>query len=143
MASDRGANYRIAVLPGDGIGPEVIVEARETLELAARLGGFGVELGTFEAGGAHYLATGVPMARYAALVMVGRRMPGTVFAILDLSLKLSAGTVRTPLCTSFIGSQQFGHDVNGSELIDDLAVGRVATRERGSKVNHHRGQVAA
>ncbi|HEY3943960.1 MAG TPA: isocitrate/isopropylmalate dehydrogenase family protein [Solirubrobacteraceae bacterium] len=62
MASDRAANYRIAVLPGDGIGPEVIVEARETLELAARLGGFGVELETFEAGGAHYLATGAPMA---------------------------------------------------------------------------------
>ena len=62
MASDRAANYRIAVLPGDGIGPEVIVEARETLELAAHLGGFGVELETFEAGGAHYLATGAPMA---------------------------------------------------------------------------------
>ena len=62
MASDRAANYRIAVLPGDGIGPEVIAEARETLELAAHLGGFGVELETFEAGGAHYLATGAPMA---------------------------------------------------------------------------------
>jgi tartrate dehydrogenase/decarboxylase/D-malate dehydrogenase len=62
MASDRLANYRIAVLPGDGIGPEVIVEAQETLELAARLGGFGVELETFHAGGAHYLATGAPMA---------------------------------------------------------------------------------
>lgn len=62
MASDRAPNYRIAVLPGDGIGPEVIVEARETLELGARLGGFGIELETFEAGGAHYLATGAPMA---------------------------------------------------------------------------------
>ena len=63
MASNRAAaNYRVAVLAGDGIGPEVIVEARATLELAARLGGFGVELETFEAGGAHYLATGAPMA---------------------------------------------------------------------------------
>jgi tartrate dehydrogenase/decarboxylase / D-malate dehydrogenase len=62
MACDPRANYRIAVLPGDGIGPEVIVEAGETLELAARLGGFGVELEAFEAGGAHYLATGAPMA---------------------------------------------------------------------------------
>lgn len=62
MACAAEANYRIAVLPGDGIGPEVIVEARETLELAAGLGGFGVELETFEAGGAHYLSTGAPMA---------------------------------------------------------------------------------
>ena len=35
-------SYRVAVLPGDGIGPEVIAEAQATLELAARLGGFAV-----------------------------------------------------------------------------------------------------
>jgi tartrate dehydrogenase/decarboxylase/D-malate dehydrogenase len=52
----------VAVLPGDGIGPEVIQEARATLELAASLGGFAVAVETFEAGGAHLLATGTPMA---------------------------------------------------------------------------------
>lgn len=62
IAADRpAAGYRVAVLPGDGIGPEVIAEARTTLELAARLGGFGVEVETFQAGGAHHLATGEPM----------------------------------------------------------------------------------
>ena len=55
-------DYRVAVLPGDGIGPEVIAEAQATLELAAKLGGFGVEIETFEAGGAHHVATGQPMA---------------------------------------------------------------------------------
>ena len=61
--ADQGpsASYRVAVLPGDGIGPEVIAEARATLELASRLGGFGVEVETFEAGGAHHLAAGEPM----------------------------------------------------------------------------------
>lgn len=56
------ASYRVAVLPGDGIGSEVIAEAHATLELAASLGGFVVEVETFEAGGAHHLATGIPMA---------------------------------------------------------------------------------
>lgn len=62
MAADRSAaGYRVAILPGDGIGPEVIAEARATLELAARLSGFGVEVETFEAGAAHHLAAGEPM----------------------------------------------------------------------------------
>ena len=53
----------MAVLPGDGIGPEVIAEARTTLELAAELGGFAVELESFEQAGGEYLVrTGTPMA---------------------------------------------------------------------------------
>ena len=56
------SSYRVAVLPGDGIGPEVIAEAQATLELAAELAGFAVAVETFEAGGAHHVATGRPMA---------------------------------------------------------------------------------
>jgi tartrate dehydrogenase/decarboxylase/D-malate dehydrogenase len=56
------AEYRVAVLPGDGIGPEVISEAEAVLQLAASLGGFTVTVEHFEAGGAHYLATGSAMA---------------------------------------------------------------------------------
>jgi tartrate dehydrogenase/decarboxylase/D-malate dehydrogenase len=51
----------VALLPGDGIGPEVIAEAEKTLELAARLGGFEIAVETFAAGGAHLLATGSPI----------------------------------------------------------------------------------
>src|SRR5579884_3605618 len=62
MATNRpAADYRVAVLPGDGIGPEVIAEAQATLELTATLCGFGVEVVTFQAGGAHHLETGSPM----------------------------------------------------------------------------------
>src|SRR5579884_3365841 len=62
MATNRpAADYRVAVLPGDGIGPEVIAEAQATLELTATLCGFGVEVVTFQAGGAHHLKTGSPM----------------------------------------------------------------------------------
>lgn len=63
MATDGTAtSYRVAVLPGDGIGPEVIAEAQATLALAASLGGFAVSVETFEAGAEHHLATGRPMA---------------------------------------------------------------------------------
>jgi len=49
--------YRIAVLPGDGIGPEVTHEAVETLKLAGEIGGFGFEWTQFPFGAEHYLKT--------------------------------------------------------------------------------------
>ena len=57
-----GRTHRVGVLRGDGIGPEVIAEAQETLELAASLKGFGVSIEHFEAGSAYHLETGTPMA---------------------------------------------------------------------------------
>ncbi len=54
-------HHRIAVLPGDGIGPEVIAEAEATLRHAATLGAFEVTVEHFSAGAAHHLATGAPM----------------------------------------------------------------------------------
>jgi tartrate dehydrogenase/decarboxylase/D-malate dehydrogenase len=53
--------HRIAVLPGDGIGPEVIAEAEATLRRAAELGGFAVHVERFDAGASHYLRSGAPM----------------------------------------------------------------------------------
>ena len=53
--------YRIAVLPGDGIGPEVIAEAEATLRHAAVLGGFELIVEHFAAGAGHHLRTGAPM----------------------------------------------------------------------------------
>jgi 3-isopropylmalate dehydrogenase len=48
----------IAVLPGDGIGPEVIREALRTLEAVERAGLATVEIERFPNGADHYLATG-------------------------------------------------------------------------------------
>jgi len=50
--------YKIAVIPGDGIGPEVIAEALKVLDAAARLKGFDVETTSYDFGGERYLATG-------------------------------------------------------------------------------------
>ncbi len=43
--------YKIAVLPGDGIGPEVMEGALAALETVAGSGGFAIECSTFDVGG--------------------------------------------------------------------------------------------
>ncbi|MBN2413222.1 3-isopropylmalate dehydrogenase [candidate division KSB1 bacterium] len=51
-------NYKIAVLPGDGTGPEVVVEGKKVLEAATKTFGFKLEFETFDFGGDRYLKTG-------------------------------------------------------------------------------------
>ena len=50
--------YSIAVIPGDGTGPEVIREGEKVLRAAAEKYGFKVDLHSFDFGGDRYLATG-------------------------------------------------------------------------------------
>ena len=55
-------NYNIAVIPGDGIGPEVMTEAVRTLETVAAMdGGFSFSFDTFPWGCEYYLKTGEMM----------------------------------------------------------------------------------
>ncbi len=54
--------YKIAVIAGDGIGPEVIAEAMKTLSAVSKLdGGFGFEFTEFPWGCEYYLKTGEMM----------------------------------------------------------------------------------
>jgi 3-isopropylmalate dehydrogenase len=50
--------YRIGVISGDGIGPEVVREALRVLDLAAQLAGFGYDLAHYPWSSQHYLDTG-------------------------------------------------------------------------------------
>lgn len=50
--------YQIAVLEGDGIGPEVIREGVKVLQAAAAVGGIALGLQYYPYGAAHYLKTG-------------------------------------------------------------------------------------
>ena len=50
--------YRIAVIPGDGTGPEVIREGVKVLQAAASRFGFELDLNYFDWGGERYLRTG-------------------------------------------------------------------------------------
>ncbi len=58
--------YKIAVLPGDGTGPEVVREGLKVLNAAAEKFGFNVETTSFPWGGEHYLATGEILPEDAA-----------------------------------------------------------------------------
>lgn len=51
-------SYNIAVIPGDGTGPEVVTEARKVLNAAAQKFGFSLNYEEFDFGGARYLRTG-------------------------------------------------------------------------------------
>jgi 3-isopropylmalate dehydrogenase len=50
--------YRIGVIGGDGIGPEVVHEALQVLDLAAQAAGFGYDLAHYPWSSQHYLDTG-------------------------------------------------------------------------------------
>ena len=50
--------YDIAVIPGDGTGPEVVAEGIKVLEAAAAKFDFGYRFSTYDIGGDHFLATG-------------------------------------------------------------------------------------
>jgi len=52
------AKYKIALLPGDGTGPEVLREGIKVVEAAAQRFGFDLETAEYDFGGDRYLATG-------------------------------------------------------------------------------------
>jgi 3-isopropylmalate dehydrogenase len=52
------ADYRIAVVGGDGIGPEVVAEGLKVLDRVEQLEGFTTERVEFDLGGRRYLRTG-------------------------------------------------------------------------------------
>ncbi|MEG2579060.1 MAG: isocitrate/isopropylmalate family dehydrogenase, partial [Glutamicibacter sp.] len=50
--------YSVAVIPGDGIGPEVMGGTLDVLAAAEKKFGFALDLTTYDAGAKHYLQTG-------------------------------------------------------------------------------------
>jgi 3-isopropylmalate dehydrogenase len=51
-------SYKIGVIPGDGTGPEVVVEGRKVLDAASKKFGFGLQYTFYDVGGDRYLKTG-------------------------------------------------------------------------------------
>jgi isocitrate/isopropylmalate dehydrogenase len=54
-----GPLHRIAVMPGDGVGPELVGQAERVLEATAELEPFGYELVRYPHSGSYYRTTGV------------------------------------------------------------------------------------
>ena len=63
--------YKIAVIPGDGIGPEVIGETIKVLDICGEKFSFSFEWEKFPYGAGHYLATGEVMPEEAMEYMSG------------------------------------------------------------------------
>ncbi|OGQ56579.1 MAG: 3-isopropylmalate dehydrogenase, partial [Deltaproteobacteria bacterium RIFCSPLOWO2_02_56_12] len=85
--------YKIAVLPGDGIGPEVVREGTQLLSQIATLYGFGVEFSQGLVGGASIDAHGKPLtepvlnlAKESHAVLLGA-MGGPKWDGLDYSIR--------------------------------------------------------
>jgi len=86
-------NYKIAVLPGDGIGPEVMAEAIQVLRQVSGLYGFTVEVEEAIVGGASIDAYGKPLtepvlklAKESTAVLLGA-MGGPKWDGLDYSIR--------------------------------------------------------
>ncbi len=58
--------YKIAVIPGDGTGPEVVAEGVKVLQAAAEKYGFKLDLTYYDYGGERYLRTGEVLPEGAA-----------------------------------------------------------------------------
>ena len=59
MTESAAATYRVATIPGDGVGPEVVGAARRVVDAAAARFGFAVEWSEYVVGGAAIDAFGV------------------------------------------------------------------------------------
>ncbi|WP_018231062.1 3-isopropylmalate dehydrogenase [Thioalkalivibrio thiocyanodenitrificans] len=88
---------KILVLPGDGIGPEIVAEATKLLNALRRDHGLDVELEEAPVGGAGYDAAGVPLpddtlelAREADAVLLGA-VGGPQYDTLDWELRPERG----------------------------------------------------
>ena len=57
-AAKAKKSYKLAVMGGDGTGPEVVAEAMKVLKAASQLEGFSYSATEFDYGGARYLKTG-------------------------------------------------------------------------------------
>ena len=118
-------SYKIAVLPGDGIGPEVMHEGIQVLKQVAKLYNFSVELEEGIVGGASIDAHGKPLtdpvlnlAKQSDAVMLGA-MGGPKWDGLDysirperalLALRQELGLVRQSSSGKIIFRAGFGID---------------------------------
>jgi len=96
-------SYKIAVLPGDGIGPEVMREGIEVLKQVAKLYRFGVELAEGIVGGASIDSHGKPLtdsvlalAKESDAVMLGA-MGGPKWDGLDYAIRPERALLRLRL----------------------------------------------
>jgi len=88
--------YKIATIPGDGTGPEVVREALKALHAAASKGGFTFEFVEYDFGGERYLKTGETLPdsaitefkRFDAMLLGAIGHPDVTPGILEIGILL-------------------------------------------------------
>ena len=97
--------HNIAILPGDGIGPEIIAEARRVLQVLQSEHGLAIEMEQADVGGTAYEASGHPLpestlqvVRQADAILLGS-VGGPQWETLDRALRPEQGLLglRTEL----------------------------------------------
>ncbi|MBN2488990.1 MAG: isocitrate/isopropylmalate dehydrogenase family protein [Methanosarcinaceae archaeon] len=91
-------HYKIPVLPGDGIGPEIIAEGQKVIDAAGEKFGFDVEWIEYPHGADHYLETGElisedtlsELAKYPAIYLGSIGDPRVAPGILEKGILLNA-----------------------------------------------------
>ena len=97
-------NFNVAVIPGDGIGPEIVAEAQKVLDKVAKVYGHEFKYTEVLLGGASIDATGVPLTDEAIEVMkkndsilmgsIGGNTSTSPWYKLEPSLRPEAGLLR-------------------------------------------------
>jgi 3-isopropylmalate dehydrogenase len=88
--------YNIGVIPGDGTGPEVVVEGRKVLDTVARRFGFSLRYTVYDMGGERYMRTGETLTdsmlselrQQDALYLGAIGHPGVIPGILEKEILL-------------------------------------------------------
>ena len=93
-------SYKLAILPGDGIGPEIIAEALRVLEVLQQEHNLSIEIEKADVGGAAYDAHGDPLpestlkiAREADALLLGS-VGGPQWETLERALRPEQGLLR-------------------------------------------------
>jgi len=100
--------YKIAVMPGDGTGPEVVAEAVKVLKAAAAKFKFKMDLTNFDFGGERYKRTGETLPdsaveelrKFDAILLGAIGHPDVAPGILEKGILLKAPALRLLISAS-------------------------------------------
>ena len=125
--------YKIAILPGDGIGPEIINQAEKLLQCLQQDFGFNIELESAAIGGAGYDAGGHPLpeaslvlCQQADAILLGS-VGGPQYESLDRDLRPERGLLglraSLELFSNLRPAMLYPQLVNASSLKPDIVSG--------------------